>query len=115
MSKQARHHNLDSLSQMLDNDSAALERMIAVFCESTPEIVEVLNENFREEDMEQLSRTAHKLKSSIDLFQIKELSTLVRQLEDIAHSGGTIARIEPLVTRLNQVIREVIEDLEERE
>ncbi|HRY99640.1 MAG TPA: Hpt domain-containing protein [Bacteroidales bacterium] len=113
MKPTGRHHDLHKLSLMLDGDGGALAQMIRVFCESTPEIVEALNTAFREGDHDMLGRMAHKLKSSVDLFGIAELGASVRQIEQWSRLGEPMAGIAPLLSRLNGVVAEVMQDLQE--
>ncbi|MBE0641959.1 MAG: Hpt domain-containing protein [Bacteroidales bacterium] len=86
--------------------------MVRVFNENTPHIVSELNQHFNSGDHNQLSRAAHKLKSSIDLFEIDELSASVREIETLSRNGESMDSISPLIQRLNKVIEEVLEDLE---
>jgi HPt (histidine-containing phosphotransfer) domain-containing protein len=112
MNRPQRHHKLDRLQQLLDGDAEALAQMVRVFRENTPQIVSELNEHFDKGDNTQLSRAAHKLKSSIDLFQIDELSASVREIETLSRNRDSMEYISPLIQRLNKVIEEVLEDLE---
>lgn len=111
MSKPARHHKLDNLRNLVDGSEEAVNQMVNVFRESTPEIVDELNTQFKEGNWDQYAKTAHKLKSSIDLFQIEELAKSVRELEELAKAEAGADKIKPLHDRLNQVIEEVLDDM----
>lgn len=111
MSTSAPHYKLDNLRHLVDNNEEAIRHMIAIFCESTPQIVKELNLYFDERNWDMFGKTAHKLKSSLDLFEITELSTSIRELEKLAKEAGPEEDTRIILSRLNTVIGEVLEDL----
>jgi HPt (histidine-containing phosphotransfer) domain-containing protein len=114
MSKGRPQYNLNHLRDLLDGDEEALRNMIRVFASSSPDILAELNRHFQTENWESLANTAHKLKSSIDLFDISELRASIREIESLAKAGSGSAAVQPLIDRLNVVMQLVFDDLEKQ-
>jgi len=111
MIMKGRHHDLSQLLALLDHDQEALRRLVEVFLSATPETVSAVVDSYENDDMEGLARAAHKLKASVDLFKIPELSLNVRRIEELAPGGKENPEISRLVHRLKDVASEVLEDL----
>lgn len=111
MKTKGKHHDLQNLFELVGQDQQALERMLGIFLESTPEILQDLNAAFQASDWEELGKQAHKLKSSIDLLMITELSTDIRLIEKKSKSVEDVESIPPYIDKLNAILKEVFEEL----
>lgn len=105
------YYDLDQLRALMDNDGEALRHMMVVFTESSPLILSELNLHFEAADWISLANAAHKLKSSIDLFNINELRPAIREIESLAKAEAGKAALQPLIDRLNVVMNAVFEDM----
>lgn len=108
------YYDLDQLRGLMDNDEAALRHMMGVFTESSPEILAEMNRHFEAADWASLANAAHKLKSSIDLFNINELRPSIREIESLAKAEAGTAALQPLIDRLNVVMNAVFEDMKKK-
>jgi CheY-like chemotaxis protein len=66
------------------NNQDFIRKMIALFIEDTPKQIEIFNEALSSDNWEQISKTAHKIKPSIDYVAVSKLQKQVRVIE----SGG---------------------------
>ncbi|MFT5601507.1 MAG: PAS domain S-box-containing protein [Flavobacteriales bacterium] len=63
------------------NDKDFIRKMIALFIEDTPKQIEIIKEALQSNNWEQISKTAHKIKPSIDYVSVAKLQDQVRVLE----------------------------------
>jgi HPt (histidine-containing phosphotransfer) domain-containing protein len=74
---------LYDLSQLIEivGDEDGLQKMVAIFVESTPRILNELNENFKSGNFEMVAQNAHKMKASIDMMSITPLYHIIRKID----------------------------------
>jgi HPt (histidine-containing phosphotransfer) domain-containing protein len=73
--------NLSLLREYLDNDTQQIKEMVALFLEKIPEDVQQLTALSDEKDYENLKKTAHRIKSSVRLFDMQKTADLLQKLE----------------------------------
>jgi CheY-like chemotaxis protein len=76
----------------------ALANLVDAFLEETPALLTALRQALVDGDAQQLSRSAHTLKSNAATFGANDLSALCRELELLARSGD-ITGAPPLIDR----------------
>ena len=76
-------YNMSKVNLMAKGNEEFIADLIEIYQKQTPILLEKLRRNLEKEDFEKLSHFAHKLKSMIELFQIKELHPIVYCLEHI--------------------------------
>ncbi len=103
--------DLTNLDEMLGGDRQAMLQMVKIFLQATPESLTELNNCFKKDDLDGVSKLAHKLKSSIDIFAISEIKHDIRRLENLAREGVSIEEIPALVEKVNRILNEVIEQV----
>jgi HPt (histidine-containing phosphotransfer) domain-containing protein len=84
-----RTYDLSRLEKMVGSDPAMLNMMVAKFLEVTPGYVKDLEDAVRLGDAEAVGRSAHKIKSAIDLVAKEPLRMLVKKLDELAKRGDT--------------------------
>lgn len=75
------YYSLNQLKQLSSGKSEFLNKMIQVFLEETPLQVKQMKELLKENDFYKLGRLAHKMKPTIDMFDMLDLKNIIRELE----------------------------------
>ena len=108
-------YNLSQVKLFLGDDKQQLGNMITIFLNETPVMLRALNENCDSHNYEEVKFYAHKLKSSIDLFQINGLQNDIRTLEKLAVEKSDLPAIGRYVTgitgTLEVVMKEIIKEV----
>jgi HPt (histidine-containing phosphotransfer) domain-containing protein len=86
--------------------------MVALFIETVPQNVQDLKNAMQEENWEQVGKTAHKLKSTIDSMGIKSIRQEIRTVEANARQKEALQDIPGLVSNIDSVINQCIEQLQ---
>jgi CheY-like chemotaxis protein len=90
----------EKLLDQLDGDETLMRRMIALFHENTPRLLDDIRGSVARRGASDLARTAHALLSSLGAFGANEAGYLTRQLEtqahhqDYEHTDRTFAALE---------------------
>jgi HPt (histidine-containing phosphotransfer) domain-containing protein len=105
--------DLSNLNEMLGGDKKAILQMVKIFLQATPESLSELNKCYKKEDMQGVSKLAHKLKSSVDIFSITEIKQDIRRLENNTRDSINLDEVPELVEKINKVLDEVIKQVEE--
>jgi len=111
MHNKSQNYDLSFLNQMMSDDKKEVNRMIQIFLESTPEILSKLNQGLNKNNMADVHQYAHKLKSSIDIFRISELTDIIREVEKNSKENINLNEIPSHVEKVNQVFDKVLVDI----
>ncbi|WP_411768302.1 Hpt domain-containing protein [Winogradskyella sp. A3E31] len=71
------HYKLDRVRELADNDEDFVMALAAAFIEEVPEDAERLKKAVPERDYFETYQAAHKMKPTIDLFELGVLDTLI--------------------------------------
>ena len=105
-------YDLSQVRMFLGNDKQQLGNMISIFVSETPHMIKALNENMDSKNLEEVRFYAHKLKSSIDLFQINGLQKDIRVLEQLAGEKNDVPTIEQYVSDITDTLESVITEIQ---
>ena len=105
--------DLTNLNEMLGGDQKAIFQMVKIFLQATPESLSELNKCYQKNDLDGVSRLAHKLKSSVDIFCVNDIKQDIRRLENNARDNINIDEVPTLVEKLNTVLDSTIEQVKE--
>ena len=103
--------DLANLDEMLGGDRQAMLQMVKIFLQATPESLTELNNCFNKSDLDGVSKLAHKLKSSIDIFSIEEIKNDIRRMENLARENINTDEIPALMGNINSILNEAIEQV----
>ncbi len=103
--------DLTNLDEMLGGDRQAMLQMVKIFLQATPESLTELNNCFDKDDLDGVSKLAHKLKSSIDIFSIEEIKNDIRRMENLARENVNTDEIPALMENINNILNEAIEQV----
>ena len=105
--------DLTNLAEMLGDDKKAILQMVKIFLQATPESLNELNKCFEKNDLQGVSKLAHKLKSSVDIFAVKDIKQEIRRLENITRDNINLDEVPELVEKINQVLSTTLKQVEE--
>lgn len=71
------YYKLDRVRELADNDEDFVLAIAAAFIEEVPEDAERLKKSVPENDYQEVYQAAHKMKPTIDLFELGVLETLI--------------------------------------
>ena len=104
-------YNLSQIKLFLGEDRQQLGNMINIFLNETPVMLKALNDNLSNKNYEEVRFYAHKLKSSIDLFQINGLQVEIRKLEALALEQKDIPSIGRYVSDITGTLENVMQEI----
>jgi PAS domain S-box-containing protein len=96
----------EKLLKEFDGDEALLMRIVALFHEDTPPLIESIRAAIAKGTADDLLRSAHILQSSLGIFGADDALQLAQQLEaqaqlqDYEHSGRTLASLERRISEI---------------
>jgi HPt (histidine-containing phosphotransfer) domain-containing protein len=104
-------YNLSQIKLFLGEDRKQLGNMITIFLNETPVMLKALNDNLSDKNYDEVRFYAHKLKSSIDLFQINGLQIDIRKLETLAQEQKDIPSISQYVSEITGTLENVMQEI----
>jgi HPt (histidine-containing phosphotransfer) domain-containing protein len=104
-------YDLKHVKLFLGDDKQQLINMITIFLSETPLTLTDLNNNLNEKNYDEVKFYAHKLKSSIDLFQINGLQDDIRTLEQLASGQEDIPSIDKYVNSITSTMEDVLGEI----
>ncbi len=111
------YYSLNKLNAIAKGDQAFITKMLFLFLETTPELLQLLQHTFKNGQWEELNAAAHKLKPTVQTMDIKSIEADVKQVEKLALGNPNPNIIEPLihkiVTILEQTMIQVKKELEQ--
>ena len=105
MSDAGKLYDTKSLTQTHKADSEFIRYMIDLFLETIPKTVTKLKKASHEEDWKTVYFYAHKLKTSIDIFNLAPLRPLIRELERKAKNETETGSIAEEVNFIAEYIK----------
>ena len=105
--------DLTNLNEMLGDDKKAILQMVKIFLQATPESLNELNKCYQKNDLEGVSKLAHKLKSSVDIFAITDIKQDIRRLENNTRDNINLDEVPELVEKINTILNAAIQQVEE--
>jgi len=107
----SRLYDLSMVQSVSGGDEGFIQRMVSLFIDTVPQNVLELQKAIQEENWEQVGKTAHKLKSTIDSMGIKSIRQEIRTVEANARQKESLQDIPSLAGHIDSVIRECIVQL----
>lgn len=103
-----RLYDLSMVQSVSGGDEGFIRKMVALFIETVPQNMTDLKNAMKQENWDQVGKTAHKLKSTIDSMGIKSIRQEIRTVEANAKQKEAIQEIPALVGMIDNVIEECI-------
>ncbi|QGK74219.1 ATP-binding protein [Flavobacterium sp. SLB02] len=103
--------NLSFLEEMAGEDTAFIKEMIQLFIERIPNEAAQLEKAFHNNDNESVKNIAHNMKSSLEIFMLKDLSNYLTIIEEEAKSGHFSTDTADKINFLHREIIDVVKIL----
>lgn len=103
--------DLSYLYEISDHDREFIYEMIMTIVKNTPEMLNDIAREGKAENWEQVGRLMHKLKPSLLLLNIDNLSTHIRELEGNAKAAKNIELIPKQIAELQELCDVILEEL----
>ena len=100
-------YDLSMLRDISRGNEAFVAKMIDIFCEQTPPLVEDMIKAYNERDFEQMGSLAHKIKPSIDNLKIDSLKQVVRDIEIIGRENRDDQALPAMLDHAKNILLEV--------
>jgi len=108
----SRLYDLSMVQSVSGGDENFIKKMVALFIETVPQNMQDLKNALNEENWDQVGKTAHKLKSTIDSMGIKSIRQEIRTVEANARQKEGLDVVPGLVATVDNVIKECIGQLQ---
>jgi HPt (histidine-containing phosphotransfer) domain-containing protein len=105
--------DLTNLNDMLGGDKKAILQMVKIFLQATPDSLNELNKCYEKNDLQGVSKLAHKLKSSVDIFSVNDIKQDIRRLENITRENVNLDEVPTLVASINNILAQTISQVED--
>jgi len=103
--------DLTMIRSVSGGDTAFIKKMILLFIETVPQNVQELVLAMNQENWEQVSKMAHKLKSTIDSMGIRTLHDQIRTVEMNAKNREQLDHLPIIVRQVESVVSVCIQQL----
>ena len=104
-------YDLTMIKSVSGGDDEFIKKMVVLFIETVPQNVQELKNNLQNANWEQVSKDAHKLKSTVDSMGIKSLKTIIRTVEANAKQKILLEEIPSLINKIDNDINECVRQL----
>jgi CheY-like chemotaxis protein/HPt (histidine-containing phosphotransfer) domain-containing protein len=105
-------YDLSMIQSVSGGDDAFIKKMIRLFIQTVPQNVQELVDATNNGNWEQVSKMAHKLKSTIDSMGIRSVHDVIRTIEMHAKNRDQLDRIPELVKQVESVVSACISQLQ---
>jgi HPt (histidine-containing phosphotransfer) domain-containing protein len=95
---------LSLLKEYLGDDPVAIKEMVDLFLQTYPDDIKALEHYCTENDYENIQKTAHRLKSSVHLFNIEPSHNLIVEIENLAKKNASCEQIAKLAKRFKSLM-----------
>lgn len=107
-------YNLEQIEMMSEGNKEFVNKMVNLFIELTPELLNRINTGLIESDYDEIKSAAHKMKPSIDMMGIVSLKNEIRNLEKLALDRADVVTIKNAIVYLETTLEKVINQLKNR-
>ncbi len=97
------------LRAYLGDDSQQIKEMLELFLENIPNDLKELNLFCEKNDVENIRKTAHRLKSSVRLFGLNQVGEILQKMETLSEENSTKNKLETLARQVNQLMEHELE------
>lgn len=108
-------YNLDPLIDNVNNDQEELQEILYMFLELVPDTLSQMETAYRDQNYDELSRLANKMKTSLKLLEIKSLESEVLIIEKNSIEKRNLDELDKKMKILKQTLPEVLEQIKSSE
>jgi PAS domain S-box-containing protein len=100
--------DLTNLNTISGGNEVFIKKMLAIFCEQTPQMMQEMQQAFTANELEKMGALAHKIKPSIDNLAIYSLKQVIRDIEAVGKGKLSLANLPEMLQLCNDVVIKVI-------
>jgi CheY-like chemotaxis protein len=104
--------NLEFLDKFTGGDQELTIQLIEIFLKQVPEAIQKLEQSISRRDWKETHSVAHKVKSSIAIFELGELKKLITNIEEYSRDKENIDEIAPAFSAFREGARIAMRNLE---
>ena len=104
-------YDLKQLEELSSGSSEFVLEIVKVFLSDVPKQLNNMKSSFNENDFNELTRIAHKLKPSIDLLGIHSITKDIRIIEGYSKKGININQLSNVIVNIQTTLNKTIEEL----
>jgi PAS domain S-box-containing protein len=104
-------YDLSGLQEISRGNQAFIVKMVKLFCEQSPVMVEQMKEAYAHDKLEVMGAVAHKLKPSIDNLKINSLKQIIRQIEKAGKQNNKTGELTSQIQLTEEIISKTIKKL----
>ena len=104
--------DLDFLEKFTGGDQELTIQLIEIFLKQVPEAIQKINVALMGHDWREVHMAAHKVKSSVAVFELGELKKLITNIEEYARDRNHLEEIPRLFSEFREGIRIAARNLE---
>ena len=102
---------MSNIESIAGGDEAFVNEMVEAFLTAVSEGLEAMNLAFERKDWETLRAAAHKLKPTIDLMAVDQVTQTIREVQRRAGEQDNPEGLQPELDKLNLILPQVATDL----
>ena len=106
-----KHVKLDVLKEISEGSNDLMRDLIFLFISQIPVFIEQLDYYNKNEDYISLGKLAHKIKSSVSMMGISELSSDMKKLEQLAQAKKDTQKYPEFIERFKRISTEAVSEL----
>ena len=104
----AKLYNLDRISQYVGDDTNQVEEMINIFLNTIPKDIDELQKSADKEKWNEVYEIAHRIKPSLDVFEMNEVLVDIKRIEKLAHDNNIENNLAELIKKLSEKFNTII-------
>jgi len=108
-------YNLEQIEMMSGGNDSFVDKMVNLFIELTPELMNRIKSGLIENDFEEIKSAAHKMKPSIDMMGIIKLKNEIRNIEKLALERADVMTLNNAINYLDLTLSTVMHQLKNRD
>lgn len=106
-------YSLVKLEEMSRGDKDFVKKLVHIFIQTIPESVEAIITYSHKNDINAISRTAHKIKPSIATMGVKSIEQDILDLEGFSNENYDRSKLDKCIDRVSSTLTKVISELKE--
>jgi len=99
------------VEEIAGGDQEFIKRMMAMFVDTVPGLLSDLQENIAHENWDKTSRIAHRMKSTIDSMNIRDIKAEIRQIESNGKQQVNLDQMPALLDKVSSVLSDCIDSV----
>ena len=101
--------DLSQLKQLMGDDTR-VAKFLAIFASEIPRQLQVMKQAVNSGDMEEVSNTAHAIKSQVKYLNAHDVADLALRIETATEAGNRPPTLETLVSMLERELLALLDD-----